>query len=191
VWFALRLQGPGQRLHAGDLRYDAGLAIAKRRRDDGTWTDVVPARPKTPSPGFDSAGPDVVSGTRVLGVPVGESAKTSRGRVRVTGEIRDRRGKALAPYRASYVTRPCGVELRFAAQPGVVYEYSAFFRGGHLPDRAPGGRLRGGGLRVVATPAPASVAFERGYGSAADPHLVRARMRFSVPRASTVAVRMC
>jgi hypothetical protein len=191
VWFALRLQGAGQLDHAGDLRYDAGLAIAKRRRDDGAWTDIVPARPKTTSPSFDSAGPDIFSGTAIVGVPVGEAATTSRGRVRVTGAIRDRHGKALAPYRASYVTRACGVELRFAARPGLVYEYSAFFRGTHLPDLRRGAELRGGGLHVAASPAPASVTFQRGYGSAADPHLVRARMRFSVPRTRTVAVRMC
>jgi hypothetical protein len=190
VWFALRLQGAGQRGHAGDLRYDAGLAIAKRRGEDGAWTDVVPARPTTTSSSFDSAGPDIVSGTALVGVPVGEAATTSRGRVRVTGSIRDRRAQALAPYRASYVARACGVELRFAANPGFVYEYSAFFRGRHFP-RVRGGRLRGGGLRVAASPAPASVTFERGYGSATDPHLVRARIRFSVPRPRTVAVRMC
>jgi hypothetical protein len=191
VWFALRLQGAGQRDHAGDLRYDAGLAIAKHRGDDGAWTDVVPARPKTTSPSFDSAGPDIVSGTTLVGVPVGEAVTTSRGRVRVTGAIRDRHGQALAPYRASYVTRACGVELRFAARPGFVYEYSAFFRGRHLPDRGRGGKLRGGRLRVAGSPAPVSVTFQRGYGSATDPHLVRARMRFSVPRTRTVHVRMC
>ena len=190
VWFALRLRSAGQSRHAGDLRYDAGLAIAKRRRDDETWADVVPARPKTRSPAFDSAGPDIVSGTAVVGIPVGDAARTSSGRVRVTGSIRDRHGEPLAPYRASYVTKSCGVELRFAAGPGHVYEYSAFFRGAHLPARR-GGELRGGGLRVTATPAPASVSLQRGYGSAADPHLVRARMRFRVSRPSTVQVRMC
>jgi hypothetical protein len=191
VWFALRLQAAGQARHAGDLRYDAGLAIAKRRRDDGTWTDVVPPRPKTTAPAFDSAGPDVISGAAVVGVPVGDAASTSTGRVRVTGSIRDRRGRPLAPYRASYVTRRCGVELRFAANPGFVYEYSAFFRGSRLPERGRAGELRGGGLRVTASPAPASVKLERGYGSSADPHLVRARMRFGVPAPRTVRVRMC
>lgn len=191
VWFAVRLQATAQRQHVGDLRYDAGIAIAKRRGDDGAWTDVVPARPKTATPGFDSAGPDMVSGKAVVGVPVGAAATTSSGRVRVTGSIRDRHGAPLAPYRASYVTRACGVELRFAARPGSVYEYSAFFRGRHLPARGRGGELRGGGRRVVASPAPVSVRLDRGYGSAADPHLVRARMRFSVPRPGTVRVRMC
>jgi hypothetical protein len=191
VWFALRLQGAGQLGHAGDLRYDAGLAIAKRRGDDGAWTDFVPARPKTRSPSFDSAGPDIVSGTALVGVPVGDAATTSRGRVHVTGAIRDRHGDVLAPYRASYVTGACGVELRFAARPGFVYEYSAFFRGRNLPDRGRRGELRGGGLRVSASPAPVAVRFQRGYGSAADPHLVRARMRFNVPRTRTVDVRMC
>lgn len=191
VWFAVRLQSARQRQHAGDLRYDAGLAIAKRRGDDGAWTEVVPARPKTRSPSFDSAGPDIVSGTAVVGLPFGAAATTASGRVRVTGSIRDRHGEPLAPYRASYVKRACGVELRFAARPGFVYEYSAFFRGKHLPDRGRKGELRGGGLRVVASPAPVSVRFQRGYGSAVDPHLVRARMRFSVPRSRTVDVRMC
>jgi hypothetical protein len=109
----------------------------------------------------------------------------------MTGSIRARDGRQLAAYRASYVARSCGVEVQFAARPGLVYEYSAFFRGTDLPDRRSGGRLRGGGMRVTASPAPASVRFQRGYGSAVDPHLVRARMRFSVPRSGTVRVRMC
>jgi hypothetical protein len=191
VWFAVRTQAAGQPLHAGDLRYDAGLAIAKRRGDDGAWTDVVPARPKTRSPAFDSAGPDIVSGAAVAGVPVGDDATTSSGRARVTGSIRDRHGQPLAPYRASYVTRACGVELGFAARPGFVYEYSAFFRGSRLPERGRPGELRGAGLHVTASPAPASIRLERGYGSSADPHLVRARMRFGVPAPRTVRVRMC
>ncbi|HKP90951.1 MAG TPA: hypothetical protein VJT75_13370, partial [Thermoleophilaceae bacterium] len=191
VWFSVRLQASGQPLHAGDLRYDAGLATAKRRDDEGEWTDVVPTRPKTRSPALDSAGPDVVRGAAVVGVPIGDAATTASGRVRVTGSIRDRRGRPLAPYRASYVATGCGVELRFAARPGLVYEYSAFFRGRDLPDRRGGGEIRGGGLRVSASPDPVSVVLQRGYGSAVDPRLVRARMRFSLPRPGTVSVTMC
>ena len=191
VWFAVRLQSSAQAEHAGDLRYDAGLALAKRRGPDGAWTDVVPVRPKTASPSFDSAGPDVVSGGAIVAIPVGTAVTTSRGSVRVTGSMRDRRGAALAPYRASYTAKGCGVELRFAARPGPVYEYSAFFPGAHVPDVRRRGEVDGGGLRVVASPAPASVGLERGYGSAVDPNLVRARMRFSVPRPRTVRVRMC
>ena len=190
VWFALRLRSAAQSYHAGDLRYDAGLAVAKRRGDGGHWRDVVPVRPKTRVPGFDSAGPDLLSGSAVVGVPVGDRLETSTGAARVSGAIRDRAGAELAPYRASYVARGCGVELRFAAYPGSVYEYSAFFRGRERPEQD-GGRLAGGGQRVVASPEPSSVRLERGYGSAVDPRLVRARMRFSVPRARTVRIRMC
>jgi hypothetical protein len=190
VWFALRLRSAAQSYHAGDLRYDAGIAVAKRRGDEGDWSDVVPERPKTRVPGFDSAGPDLLSGSAVVGVPVGDRLATSTGAARVSGAIRDRAGNELAPYRASYVARGCGVELRFAADPGSVYEYSAFFRGRELPHRQ-GARLEGGGQRVVASPEPTSVRLERGYGSAVDPRLIRARMRFSVPAARTVRIRMC
>jgi hypothetical protein len=188
-WYAVK-QGRSLRREPGDLRYDAGLAIAKRRGDDGAWTDVVPARPKTRTPSFDSSGPDIVSGAAVVGAPVGADATTSRGRVRVTGSIGDRHGRALAPYRASYATTACGVALRFAVRPGLVYEYSAFFRGTKSPKRD-GGTLTGADQVVTADPAPETVHIKKSYGSANDPRLVRARMRFRVSKARDVRVEMC
>jgi hypothetical protein len=190
VWFALRLKPTAHRNHVGDLRYDAGLAIAKRERDDGTWSDIVPVRPTTAAPGFDSAGPDVLSGGRVAGVPVGDSLKTAKGRVRVNGSIRSRGGDGMAPYRASYAAVSCGVELLFAAYPGRTYEYSTFFGGNDLPT-VDGGKVSDGDTNAKASPSPDSVQLERGYGSAGYPRMVRARMRFRVSKARTVHVRMC
>ncbi|MEA2308611.1 MAG: hypothetical protein QOI65_897 [Thermoleophilaceae bacterium] len=190
VWFALRLQPTVHRHHVGDLRYDSGLAIAKRRGDGGTWKDIVPVRPTTAAPGFDSAGPDVLSGGRIGAVAFGDSLATSKGRVRLKGAIRSRSGDYVAPLRETYVAVSCGVELLFAAYPGRTYEYSAFFRGNDLPQRH-GGKLDDGKQRVSASPEPDSVQLERGYGSSVDPRLVRARMRFRVSKARTVHVRMC
>jgi hypothetical protein len=192
VWFALRLKPTAHRHHVGDLRYDAGLAIAKHRDAEGAWKDIVPVRPTTAAPGFDSAGPDIGSGSHVTGVPVGDRLKTSTGRVRVTGSIRTGSGDAIAPYRASYEATECGVEVLFAAYPGQTYVYSSFFRGNELPESANHGkRLTNGEQTVRVSPRPDDVSLQRGYASAVDPRLVRARYEFRVSKARTVHVEMC
>src|SRR5919202_446633 len=158
VWFALRLMPTFHRHHVGDLRYDAGLAIAKRRDDEGVWRDTVPVRPTTNAPGFNSAGPDLMSGDSILGIPVGDRLKTSKGKVRVQGDIEARTGQALAPYRASFDATDCGVEELFAAYPGQTYEYSAFFRGGDKPSSDDDGKKLTNGTQVVrVSPAPDDV----------------------------------
>jgi hypothetical protein len=192
VWFALRLQPTLHRHHIGDLRYDAGLAIAKRRDDQGRWTDIVPVRPTTKAPGFDSAGPAILSGNQVAAFPFGDSLDTSKGRVRVKGSIDSRSGDALAPYRATYAATECGVELLFAAYPGNTYEYSAFFRGNDLPKSFNGGkRLSDGKQTVRYSPKPDDIGLQRGYASSVDPRLVRARAMFRVSKARTVHVELC
>jgi hypothetical protein len=192
VWFALRLMPTFHRHHIGDLRYDAGLAIAKRRDDEGVWRDVVPVRPTTNSPGFNSAGPSIVSGSSIAAIPVGDRLDTSKGKVRVRGSIESRSGQALAPYRASFLATDCGVEELFAAYPGQTYEYSAFFRGGDKPAAEDGGKKLSDGNQVVRlSPAPDDVKLQSGYHSSVDPSLVRARIHWRVSKARTVHVEMC
>jgi hypothetical protein len=169
------------------------LAIAKHQAGDGTWHDIVPIRPTTKAPGFDSAGPAILSGNSVVGVPVGDHLETSSGSVQVLGGIRSRSGSNLETLRARYLATSCGVELLFAAYPGHAYEYSAFFRGTRSPKRD-GGKLTGRGpsdQTVTADPAPYKVHIQKDYGSANDPRLVRARMRFQVANKRTVHVEMC
>jgi hypothetical protein len=190
VWFAVRMQPTAHRHHVGDLRYDSGVAVAKHRAEDGAWHDFVPVRPTTAAPGFDSAGPDVLSGNSVLGVPVGDRVETATGKVSIVGRIVSSSGSTVAPLRSTYVATACGVELQFAAAPGRTYEYSAFFRGTKSPIRD-GGTLVGGSQTVTANPKPDTVHVKKEYGSANDPRLVRARMRFRVPKARTVHVEMC
>ncbi|HKP90953.1 MAG TPA: hypothetical protein VJT75_13380 [Thermoleophilaceae bacterium] len=192
VWFALRLKPTAHRHHVGDLRYDGGLAIGKHRDDEGRWTDVVPVRPTTDAPGFDSAGPAILSGSRIAGIPVGDSLDTSKGNVRVKGSIRSRSDDAMAPYRANYKATDCGAEVLFAAYPGHTYEYSAFFRGGDLPKSFNGGkRLSDGKQTVRYSPRPDDIGLQRGYESSVDPRLVRARTMFRVSKARTVHIEMC
>jgi hypothetical protein len=192
VWFALRLQPTLHRHHIGDLRYDAGLAVAKRRDDQGKWTDIVPVRPTTPAPGFDSAGPAILSGSRVAAFPFGDKLDTSKGKVRVRGSIRTSSGDALAPYRADYVATDCGAEVLFAAYPGQTYEYSAFFRGGDQPKLENHGKKLTDGKQIVKfSPKPDDVRLQGGYASSVDPRLVRARAQFRVSKARTVHVEMC
>ena len=190
VWFALRMMPTFHRHHIGDLRYDAGLAVAKRRGDDGSWSDVVPLRPTTKAPGFDSSGPAILSGSHIDAIPVGDKLDTSKGQVRVKGWIRDRSLNAIEPYRANYVATDCGAEVLFAAYPGQTYEYSAFFRGNKKPHQD-GGKLSTKDQTVTVSPKPDDVAIKHGYASAVDPELVRARLRFRVSKPRTVHVEMC
>jgi hypothetical protein len=190
AWFALRMQPTEHRSHVGDLRYDSGLSVAKAQAASGGWRDVVPIRPTTRTPGFDSAGPDVLSGDRVVGIPVGEHVETAPGQATITGGIRSSANHTIVSLRSRYVATACGVELQFAAYPGHTYEYSAFFRGTRSPKRA-GGTLTAGDQTVTASPEPDKVHIEKDYGSANDPHLVRARMRFEVAQKRTVHVAMC
>ena len=192
VWFALRLRPTVHRHHIGDLRYDVGLALAKRRDEEGHWKDVVPVRPTTEAPSFDTAGPAILSGNRIAGRAVGDRLKTSRGKVRVSGSIRDRSGDSIAPYRANYAATECGVEVLFAAYPGHIYEYSAFFRGGDYPKSYNGGkRLSDGKQTVRYSPKPDDIGLQRGYESSVDPRLVRARTMFRVSQPRTVHIEMC
>jgi hypothetical protein len=192
VWFALRLMPTFHRHHVGDLRYDAGLSIAKRRDDEGVWQDVVPARPTTNAPGWNSAGPNLMSGSSIMAIPVGDKLDTSKGRVRVKGQIEAQSGQALAPYRASFEATECGVEELFAAYPGQTYEYSAFFRRGDKPSVENDGKKLTDGKQVVrVSPAPDGIKLQTGYHSAVDPSLVRARMQWRVSKPRTVHVEMC
>jgi hypothetical protein len=192
VWFALRLQPTFHREHIGDLRYDAGLSIAKHRDEEGAWQDVVPVRPTTNAPGWNSAGPNVMSGSSIEAIPVGDKLDTSKGKVRVKGSIRSRGGSAVAPYRASFEATDCGVEELFAAYPGQTYEYSAFFRGGDKPESENHGKKLTDGKQVVRlSPAPDDVKLQTGYHSSVDPSLVRARIHWRVSEARTVHVEMC
>jgi hypothetical protein len=192
VWFALRLQPTLHRHHIGDLRYDAGVSIAKHRDGDGVWSDIVPVRPTTNAPGFNSAGPNVMSGSSIAAIPIGDSLDTSKGKVRVKGSITSRSGQRIEPYRASFEATECGVEELFAAYPGQTYEYSAFFRGGDKPSSENGGKKLTDGKQVVrVSPAPDGVKLQTGYHSSVDPRLVRARMQWRVSEPRTVHVEMC
>jgi hypothetical protein len=189
-WFAVRMRPTVQRTHIGDLRYDSGLSIAKHQTGDAVWHDIVPVRPTTQSPGFDSAGPDVLSGNRVIGIPIGDHVKTSRGKISLVGEIQSSSGSNYAPLRSTYEATQCGVQLLFAGDPGHTYEYSAFFRGTKSP-KHDGGLLTAGDQTVTADPPPDKLHIKKDYGSSNDPHLVRARMRWSASAKRTIRVEMC
>jgi hypothetical protein len=166
-WFAVRMRPTFHRTHIGDLRYDSGLSIAKHQTGDAVWHDIVPVRPTTQSPGFDSAGPDVLSGNRVIGIPVGDHVKTSRGKISLVGEIQSSSGSNYAPLQSTYEATQCGVQLLFAADPGHTYEYSAFFRGTKSP-KHDGGLLTAGDQTVTADPPPDKLHIKKDYGSAND-----------------------
>jgi hypothetical protein len=84
----------------------------------------------------------------------------------------------------------CGVRLTFPARKGDRVEYSAFMRGSKrsLVKRA---RSVADRRHVVSFDHPADVTLIRGYASASDPVLVKARLRFNVKRSRTIAITVC
>ena len=125
TWFAVRMTRSERGTQAGDLRYDAGLALALTRVA-GEWRELVPQRPRRGFAGPRSAGPLLLDGGP--GRFYGDSIRTrGDGSVRVLGEFR----RAGGPQPASIVYRPlpCGVALAFSARGGSAYRLSAFFSG--------------------------------------------------------------
>ena len=93
----------------------------------------------------------------------------------------------------SYRFQPtrCGVQMEFPAQAGDTIEYSMFFQAGD------GGRPEVSERGVEDDNArwtfnrPATVELERGYASASDPQLVRARATFSNVSAGPIRITVC
>jgi hypothetical protein len=176
-WFVVR-QAPGRE---GDLRYDFGLVALKQRAADGTWRDVLPIRPVSPTRG-DSAGP-LLLGAHGAAVPEGRSLRVGAdGTVTVKGGFRgeDRKGVRFAfrPVR-------CGVALQLPARSGDRYEYHAFVRGRSLTEP-----LGDAVQQLSFRPTPTASGAGR-YSSGTDPLLARVRLRFA-PRANEqVAITTC
>ena len=156
VWFAVR-QAPGAER---DLRYDFGLVALKLQGTDGTWSDLMPIRPRSRIEG-DTAGPVL----RHVGTPTGTSISLDAdGVVVVRGGFRGPGGR-LARRGVTFRYTPLGCGVRLTVSPtarGDAYDHSTFLRPGEpLPPRRTG--------------------VERGYASGFDPRLTRVRLR-SAPR---------
>ena len=203
VWFAVKPTPTVGR--PDDLRYGFGLLALKVLRN-GRWNDVAPVRPQPgvapsqPRTGAgstlggptatppDSAGPVLLQPGGSPGFPYGDSASIGRdGTVAVRGGWRDAHGVTLRSG-VTFLFAPTrsGVRLSVARQPGDLVQYSSF-----LATARPRRRRHAltGGAAVVAWRGRARVQLQRGYASAADPTLVRARVTLA-PGPGPARVRM-
>ncbi|MEA2448249.1 MAG: hypothetical protein QOG63_181 [Thermoleophilaceae bacterium] len=193
LWYSVK-QANSFTSFPGDLRWDFGMVALKQLRN-GSWSDLQPLRPVTDRTPAQSAGPQLkLKRDGKTGIPYGEGIGVSgAGVTTITGGWREpypskrflRRG---AKFRFEPVG--CGVRLTFPAEAGDKLEYSAFLRG-TKGDVQVGGGLVTDATQAVTFSTPATVKLDGGYASAADPHLVRARISFEPSAAATLAVTVC
>jgi hypothetical protein len=178
LWYAVRERG------TGGFRYDFGL-IAAKRREAGTWRDILPLRPSSHS----STGPILRRGAR-RGHAVGTSMRvTPEGRVLIRGGFRSRRGWLRRGVRFVAEPTPCGPRLVVSARAGDSYDFTAFFREG---ERRSGGTFEAVGDQVVSFSSPlTAVHFARSRPSPSDAHLTRARFSLKTQASGFVAFTMC
>jgi hypothetical protein len=177
VWFAVK------QAHApeDDLRSDFGLVALKVRAGDGSWQDLLPLRPRVEGR-RDSAGPILRRGRR-RALPEGRALRVNAaGRVGVTAGYRALRRRVAITFRPS----ACGVEIALRGRSGDEWELSWFLPG---PVRVEERSISGQG-REIAFDRPARTSLERGYSSATEPALTRARARLA-PAAGRLAVTVC
>ena len=128
-----------------------------------------------------AAGPGFPHG-QSLSVDAGGTVTVSGGFLGGNGDWR-RRGVtfAFAPVAGG------GVRLRFDAQAGDTFEYSAFFVDAAPGPQADATSVFDASLRATSA-ALDGVAFEHGYASDAEPKLVRARMTLRAAAAGPIDV---
>ena len=182
LWFAVKERPTG----VSDIRYDFGL-VALKARAGGTFADVLPIRPKTPSKGkLDSAGPILLSdGSN--GFPYGRKLSAGAdGVVTMTVDFRagPKKLRSGVPFRFAPQGR-C-VQISWPAKAGERYEYSAFLRGGSTSSTG-GSDAR---QRITFSDRVASKV-EGGFASGTDATLKRARFSFTRSSAGTASITTC
>jgi hypothetical protein len=192
LWYSVK-QANSFTSFPGDLRWDFGMVALKQLRG-GAWSDLQPLRPVTDRTPAQSAGPQLrLRRGGKLGIPYGESIGVRGGVTTIKGGWRQpfpskrylRRG---ATFRFEPVG--CGVRFSFPAQAGDKLEYSAFLRGSKGDVRVADGSVSDA-TQAVTFSTPATIKLDGGYASAADPHLVRARIHFAPTATATLAVTVC
>ena len=204
IWFAVKrgyATGWSRPDFAHDLRYDFGLAAAKIRRPDGSWTDLLPIRPRTGGRP-DTTGPllrvrkrekdETAQAATGAGFPDGNGFRVwSSGKVTMALDFRTLAGKVLRRgARLRYEPTSCGVRMVLATRPKDNLEYSVFFADhGRRPKVA--SRTVSDSRQQVTFSQPARVTLERGYASGTEPALTRARLRFANVKARQLSVTIC
>jgi hypothetical protein len=190
IWMAVR-SGPSI-VRPTDIRYDGGLLLAKRLTGDGTWSDLIPTRPRLPLHGNDSAGPLIIRNKHGTAVFSGNRIRAhgSNG-LTMAGAYRRLRGDPRVSRSADERFRPvdCGVEVSFPVQKDDVVEDSVFLRRTGSYSTGPG-EVTSGGTTVTTAP-PARVTIEKKYRSASDPDVIRARLRWTADADRRIEVTIC
>jgi hypothetical protein len=215
VWYAVRTSRGGK--HPEELRDDFGLMALKIRGANGDWRDVVRLRPITRGEGnpTQSAGPVLMRDAGLRAFPFTERAGVRRdGTVVLTGGLRgspspfkrvvarldngtivralDFSPGTLIRSGMSFRFQPtrCGVQMEVAAQAGDTFEYSMFLAGDGKPPTVTARGVEDANARWTFN-RPARVKLERGYASAFDPKLVRARATFASLPGGTLRIAVC
>jgi hypothetical protein len=194
VWFAVRQSRDLQR-RLDDLRTDFGLVMLKRRID-GRWRDVIPARPKTETDdrtAADSAGPRLrPGGGSTMAVPVGTKITASGSSARVTGGWRMPDGSTVRGGTVfSFDAVDCGVRQRVRVAAGDVIEYDVLATRDPDGVTVDGARVSDGTQAVTFSEAPAQVQMLPGYTSGSDPIVTRVRTTFGAGPARTLEITTC
>jgi hypothetical protein len=194
LWFAIRQSRDMQR-RLDDLRTDFGL-VALKRRANGSWRDVIPARPKTETTdrrAADSAGPRLrPGGGEAAGVPVGSALTASGASVLVTTGWRMPDGSVVKDGTVlAYEAVDCGVRLSLVAGEGDVIEYDVL--AARDPDgvTVDGARISDGTQVVTFSEEPAEVRMLPGYSSGSHPVITRARASFAPGAPRTLEITTC
>jgi hypothetical protein len=193
VWYATRA-APSV-LRAGDLRYDPGLIVLKHRRPNGAWRDLIPLRPRVSlfAPA-DGTGPLIRTSRGRAVFAASRIARRAGGAVDLIGAYRHLGGGGGIGRRGSERIEPAagcgGAQVSFSARAGERFEYSVFLRESGSHAQSGPNSVTSGGTRVTFTPG-AKVELRRGYVSASDPFVVRARLRWRTSAAQAVRVTIC
>jgi hypothetical protein len=190
LWYAVKMTHSQDPHFVDDLRYDFGLAVVKRRDDQG-WSDVVPQRPRSVGKNAETAGPVLIDdGAR--GHPFGTRITAARnGSITVAGGFRTTNGTLMRQAVFTYKPLPCGgVELSFQARPGDVYEHSGFFRGTRAPTTQ-GSVASARGLEMTIIPRPTFGRASDAGASGFDAFLMRQPMTIRVATDERVSIAYC
>ena len=188
LWFAVKMTRSTDPHFVDDLRYDFGIAIAKRF-DGERWLDLVPERPFGKGGHNDSAGPVLLNNGP--GFPFGYRIGVfSDGRVRITGGFRTPGGRVLRHATFVFGVNSCGVGMTWHGRPGEHYALSAFFRGKRKP-LLRAATARAAGQEVTTSPRPLFGDARGGGASGADAFLQRLPMLLGVGEARRISVTYC
>jgi hypothetical protein len=161
------------------LRCDFGLVALKVRRGDGTFADVIRARPRAPG----TAGPVLLRGRRRL-EPAGVVMRR-RGRSLIVGA---RLGRRYARFR--FLPGRCGPVMSWPVRRGDLFEYSTYLPAGSRLRRRRDG-LQGGGLRLRSRAQLRARATGERLVSGAEATLTRSRVLVRAGRSGALRIEHC